>query len=188
MGTSHEREDSFGNKYTEHRNADSEKTGETHDREDQFGNRYTEHRNPDWEKTGESREREDLFGGGYTEHRNADWKKTGESCEREDIFGNRYAEHSGHGSRATGTTHREIAASRTLCGSCNVASLESANSDTSLPDSGPTPGLVSSILSLALLFGPVIYFSFSSLEPNSVDKEGDNRIGREDNSRGRVQL
>lgn len=63
-------------------------------------------------------------------------------------------------------THEELADPQTPGDNFDITSSTSTYSDTSSTDSGPTPGLASVIVSLLLVFGTVLYFSFSSPAPS----------------------
>ncbi len=94
-GYSEEKTGLFGDKYTEHRNADYEVEGRSEEKTDLFADKYIEHRNAEHEVIGRSEEKTGLFGDKYIEHRNAEHEVDGRSEEKTGLFGDKYTEHRG---------------------------------------------------------------------------------------------
>ncbi len=92
-GTSHEREDLFGDRYTEHRDSENNVVGESRQKKSIFGDTYTEHRDSDGNVVGESEQRTGIFGDKYTEYRDTDYCVVGESDGHSGLLGDKYTEH-----------------------------------------------------------------------------------------------
>lgn len=103
-GRSEEKTDIFGNKYTEHYDADGKSVGRSEERSGIFGT-YTQHYDRDGKKAGTSEERTSVFGD-YTQHYDADGKRGGTSRYTSDIFGQRYTQHYDQADSKSGTSER----------------------------------------------------------------------------------
>jgi len=66
-------------KNKEHKDSSGSKTGTSKERTDWLGNKYTEHKDSSGSKTGTSEERTDWLGNKYTEHKDSSGSKTGTS-------------------------------------------------------------------------------------------------------------
>jgi len=93
MKKSEEKEDIWGNKYTQHYDSDGHKSGTSEEKEDIWSNKYEQHRDSDYKKAGTSEKKEDIWGNEYTQHYDSDGHKSGTSEEKEDIWGNNYTKH-----------------------------------------------------------------------------------------------
>lgn len=105
-GKSREREGLFGDKYTEHTDADGNVVGESREREGIFGDKYVERTDAEANVIGESREREGFFGDKYRVHNDADGNVVGESREREGILGDNYSEHKDSNGNVVGKSRK----------------------------------------------------------------------------------
>jgi len=73
-------------KNKEHKDSSGSKTGTSKERTDWLGNKYTEHKDSSGSKTGTSEERTDWLGNKYTEHKDSSGSKTGTSEEQQLMF------------------------------------------------------------------------------------------------------
>lgn len=92
-GRSEEKEDFWGNKYTQHYDADGNKCGRSEEETDFWGNNYTQHRDEDNNKSGRSEEKEDIWGNKYTQNYDEEGNKSGLSEEKTSLFGSEYTQH-----------------------------------------------------------------------------------------------
>ncbi|MEO0417612.1 MAG: hypothetical protein AAF249_02025 [Pseudomonadota bacterium] len=91
MGRSNDESDIFGDKYTQHRDDDDNKSGTSRRETGLFGDEKIQHRDQDGQKTGHSENRTDIFGDNYQQHFDDSGEKDGYTEERTDAFGETYS-------------------------------------------------------------------------------------------------
>lgn len=104
-GWSEQKEDFWGNKYTQNHDEDSNKTGWAEDKEDFWGNKYEQQYNEDNDKTGWSEDKESFLGNKYEQHYSEDNEKTGWSEQKEGFWGNKYSQHYDRGTSGSGSSY-----------------------------------------------------------------------------------
>ena len=101
-GYSEEKEDFWGNKYTQNYDSDGNKTGWSEEKESFWGNTYTQNHDEDNNKTGYSEQKESFLGNNYQQDYDNKGDKTGWNEEKESFLGNEYTQNYNQQNEKTG--------------------------------------------------------------------------------------
>jgi hypothetical protein len=104
-GWSEQKEGFWGNQYTQNYDEDNNKTGRAEDKEDFWGHKYEQQYNEDNDKTGWNEDKESFWGNKYEQHYNEDDDKTGWSERKEGFWGNKYTQHYDNGASSRSSTY-----------------------------------------------------------------------------------
>ncbi|HEX8353056.1 MAG TPA: SH3 domain-containing protein [Pyrinomonadaceae bacterium] len=106
-GRSEEKEDFWGNKYTQHYDGDGNETGWSEQKEDFWGKKYTQTYDEDNKKAGWAEDKEDFWGNRYEQQYNEENDETGWSENKEAFWGNRYEQHYSEDNDKAGWSERK---------------------------------------------------------------------------------